>query len=96
MKMSKGHTMQAAIKAKAALEALEVHAQWDHERRLVLGLVLEHLIQSAGDRKAQSELRRRVDRLESEYGKVVAEADHDAVVPIDVSPGLSERYGVSN
>ena len=88
--------MNAAAKAKQALEALSANAQWHEDRQRVLSLVLEHLIQGAGDRKAQSELRRKIERLEKAYGQVVAEADREAVVPIDLSPGLAERYGVGD
>ena len=86
--------MNAANRAKEAVEALSAQADFQDRRSMVLVLVLEHLIQSAGDRKAVAELRRKVEGLESGYRKVVKEANMDAVVRVDLSPGLAERYGV--
>jgi len=86
--------MQAA-KAKAAVEALASSAEWHERRAMNLALVLEHLIQAAGDRKAQGAMRRRIEKLESAYRKVAADADLGAVMRIDLSAGLAERYGVS-
>lgn len=88
--------MNAAQRAKQAVEALVANAEWNEDRRMVLSLVLEHLVQSESDRKAQGELRRRIEKLEREYAKVVAGADKSEVIPVDMSPGLAERHGIED
>lgn len=81
-------------KARAAVEALVSSADFHERRALALSLVLEHLIQSAGSRKEQAEMRRRVEQLEAAYRKVAADADRSKVISVDLSPGLPGRYGV--
>jgi len=83
-----------AQKAMQAVESLAANSEFQQKRAYVLALVLEHMIQSAGDRKEQAKMRRRLEELENGYRAVVREADLDAVIPVDLSPGLLERYGV--
>ncbi len=83
-----------AQKAMQAVESLAAQHEFQQKRALVLALVLEHMVQSAGDRKEQAKMRRRLEELEKGYRAVVREADFDAVIPVDLSPGLIERHGV--
>ncbi len=99
-----------AEKARQAVASLAASAEFNERRAMALALVLEHLIQSAGDSERDSEgdpkavakavaravgkARRRADHLEREYMKIAADADLSKVIRVDLSPGLRERYGV--
>ena len=102
--------MSQAEQAKQAVASLAASAEFYERRAMALALVLEHLIQSAGDSEGDSEgdpkaaakaaaravgkARRRADALERGYFKVAAAADLSKVVSVDLSPGVRERYGV--